>query len=50
MGSILSAIAGYAILRFAPLHPMHDAVEAEQRAEIARDGDIDTVEEDEKGL
>ena len=50
MGSILSAIAGYAILRFAPLHPMHAEVEAEQSAEIARDGDIDTVEEDEKGL
>ena len=50
MGSILSALVGYCILRFAPLHPMHAAVEAEQRAEIARDGDIDTVEEDEQGL
>lgn len=50
MGSILSAIAGYTILRLAPLHPMHAEVEAEQRAEIARDGDIDSVEEDEHGL
>lgn len=50
MGSLLSAVVGYAVLRFAPLHPMHDAVEAEQAAEIAREGDIDTVEEDEKGL
>jgi Na+:H+ antiporter, NhaA family len=50
MGSILSAIAGYTILRLAPLHPMHDAVEAEQDAEIARDGDIDSVEEDENGF
>lgn len=50
MGSLLSAIVGYTLLRFAPLHPMHDAVEAEQAAEIAREGDIDTVEEDEKGL
>lgn len=50
MGSLLSAIVGYAVLRFVPLHPMHDAVEAEQAAEIAREGDIDTVEEDEKGL
>ncbi len=50
MGSILSALLGYAILRFAPLHPKHAEVEAEQQAEIARDGDIDSVEEDEKGL
>lgn len=39
MGSVLSAIIGYAVLRFAPPHRRHDEVEREQKAEIARDGD-----------
>jgi NhaA family Na+:H+ antiporter len=39
-GSLLSAIAGFLVLRFAPLHPEHDAVEAAQADEIERDGDV----------
>ena len=45
MGSLAAALAGYAILRFAPLHPEHDAIEREADAEIAADGDVrDTSE------
>jgi len=45
MGSLAAALAGYAILRFAPLHPEHDAIESESDAEIAADGDVrDTSE------
>ncbi len=45
MGSLLSALSGFAILRFAPLHPAHDAIESEADAEIAADGDVrDTSE------
>ncbi len=45
MGSLLSALLGYAVLRFAPLHPDHDAIERESEAEIAADGDVrDTSE------
>jgi NhaA family Na+:H+ antiporter len=39
-GSILSALAGFLLLRFAPLHPQHDAIEAAQRREIDIDGDV----------
>jgi NhaA family Na+:H+ antiporter len=39
-GSLLSAIAGYAVLRFAPLHPDHALAEAQQSGEIDRDGDV----------
>jgi NhaA family Na+:H+ antiporter len=39
-GSLLSAIAGYAVLRFAPLHPDHSLAEAQQSGEIDRDGDV----------
>jgi NhaA family Na+:H+ antiporter len=41
MGSIVSAIAGYALLRFAPLHPQHAEIEAQQQCEIDRDGDVE---------
>ncbi|SEH17762.1 sodium/proton antiporter, NhaA family [Sphingopyxis sp. YR583] len=45
MGSLFAALAGYAVLRFAPLHPDHDATESRSDAEIAADGDVrDTSE------
>ena len=40
MGSLAAAIAGFALLRFAPLHPRHDAIEADSDSEIAHDGDV----------
>jgi NhaA family Na+:H+ antiporter len=40
MGSLAAALSGYAVLRFAPLHPDHDAIERETDAEIAIDGDV----------
>ncbi len=45
MGSILSAIIGFLILRFAPLHKEHDAIEAEEAREIAADGDVQGMTE-----
>lgn len=39
-GSLLSALAGFAVLRFASLHPDHDRVENAQAQEIAADGDV----------
>ncbi|MDK2761478.1 MAG: Na+/H+ antiporter NhaA [Sphingopyxis sp.] len=45
MGSLASALGGFAILRFAPLHPQHDAIESAAAAQIAIDGDVrDTSE------
>ena len=45
MGSLVAALAGYAVLRFAPLHPQHGAVEASCDDEIVGDGDVrDTSE------
>ena len=41
-GSVLSALAGYALLRFAPLHEEHDVAEKAQEQEIAADGDVNT--------
>ncbi|MDX3910192.1 MAG: Na+/H+ antiporter NhaA [Sphingobium sp.] len=40
MGSVLSAITGFAILRLAPLHPQHQSEEAQQDSEITADGDV----------
>ena len=40
MGSLVAALAGFALLRLAPLHPQHDAVEAASDAEIRNDGDV----------
>ena len=39
-GSLLSALLGYCVLRFAPYHPGADEEEAQMAAEIAADGDI----------
>ena len=45
MGSLAAALIGFAVLRFAPLHPQHDAVESVSNGEIAADGDVrDTSE------
>src|SRR3546814_17409571 len=33
MGSVISALAGFAVLRFAPLHPRHATFEAEEALE-----------------
>ncbi len=44
MGSLLSAAAGYLVLRFAAPHPEQDAHEARIHAEIAEDGDVETLE------
>ncbi|HEV7341048.1 MAG TPA: Na+/H+ antiporter NhaA [Sphingopyxis sp.] len=48
MGSLAAALLGFAVLRFAPLHPDHDAVERETDAEIAADGDVEDTSEDEE--
>ncbi len=45
MGSVLSALTGFAILRLAPLHADHAKVEAEAAREIDFDGDIEDMEE-----
>ena len=42
-GSILAALTGYAMLRFAPAHPGHVEEEAAQAEEISRDGDVETI-------
>lgn len=46
LGSAISGLAGFLVLRFAPLHISHDEIEAEEAGEIARDGDVDNVCED----
>lgn len=48
-GSILSAVLGYALLRFAPMAPDQAQEEAEQEAEIAIEGDIAGTEVDATG-
>ena len=40
MGSLAAALTGFALLRFAPPHPDHDAIETLSDAEIAADGDV----------
>ncbi len=39
-GSLLSALAGYIVLRLAPPHRHHAKIEAEQQGEIDADGDV----------
>ncbi|MEO1167255.1 MAG: Na+/H+ antiporter NhaA [Pseudomonadota bacterium] len=46
LGSALSGLVGFLLLRFAPLHEKHDEIEADEAGEIARDGDIENVCED----
>ena len=40
MGSLAAALVSFAVLRLAPLHPDHHAIERESDAEIAADGDV----------
>jgi NhaA family Na+:H+ antiporter len=44
LGSIVSAVAGYLVLRFAPAHHRIEEVEARIRSEIELDGDADCGE------
>ena len=44
LGSFLSAIAGYLVLRFAPPHPLHVEEEKLQSDEIDGDGDVSRLE------
>jgi NhaA family Na+:H+ antiporter len=44
-GSLLSALAGYILLRLAPVHPRHQEEEARLDREIAAGGDSDGLEE-----
>lgn len=39
-GSLISAVLGFAVLRFAPLHEHHFEAEREQNLEIEADGDV----------
>lgn len=45
LGSFLSAITGYLVLRFAPGHLRHEEEEAQQVCEINADGDVECIEE-----
>src|SRR3546814_167656 len=42
MGSVISALAGFAVLRFAPLHPRHDKIEAEEA--LGASGNVSSLE------
>jgi len=42
-GSLVAAIAGYTLFRFAPPHPGLPHEEFEQALEIAADGDVETI-------
>ncbi|MBN8841624.1 MAG: Na+/H+ antiporter NhaA [Sphingomonadales bacterium] len=44
MGSVAAALTGYTLLRIAPRHPDHAAVEVEEASEIAADGDVQGIE------
>jgi Na+:H+ antiporter, NhaA family len=48
MGSMVSAIVGYTILRLCPLHPAHLREEAAKAAEIEADGDVADMSERER--
>jgi NhaA family Na+:H+ antiporter len=45
LGSLLSAAAGYALLRLAPGHVRHQEEEAGQAREILADGDVERIED-----
>jgi len=44
LGSFASAVAGYAVLRLAPLHPRHQEEESRQAGEVLADGDVSSME------
>lgn len=44
MGSVVSALLGYTILRVCPLHPLHIKEEIEQEEEVRTDGDVESLE------
>ena len=46
LGSAISGLTGFLVLRFAPLHKAHDQIEAEEAGEISTDGDVYSVSED----
>jgi len=48
MGSVVSALLGYTILRVCPLHPQHEQEEREQEEEVSADGDVESLEDDEE--
>jgi len=50
MGSLLSAVAGFLVLRFAPDHPLHGEEETTIEFEIAADGDASGTEMQRKRL
>lgn len=50
MGSIASAIVGFLVLRFAPLHVRHEQIEAEEAGEIDVDGDVSDISEAQPGV
>jgi Na+:H+ antiporter, NhaA family len=45
IGSFLSALAGYLVLRLAPPHPMQEQEEAAAEREMASDGDVECLEQ-----
>jgi NhaA family Na+:H+ antiporter len=47
MGSIASAIIGFCLLKFAPLHKDHDAIEAQGDSEVETDGHVSSMTESE---
>lgn len=46
LGSVISGLAGYILLRMVPLHEEHDAIEAEEAGELVRDGNVNNMCED----
>ncbi len=49
-GSLLSALVGYAVMRFAPLHPRHAEYQLEDASEMVSEGDIDAEGEPEPAV
>lgn len=45
LGSALSGVVGFLVLRFAPLHTRHAEIEAAEAGEIDADGDVRSVSE-----
>lgn len=48
VGSILSAVAGFMLLRFAPLDPSHAREQTKQAEEIERDGDVACLDKEQQ--